>query len=315
MADSADRTSGVGDDPAPQEVPPHVHGVLSADGRKDLLARRVFELTRENRAALRSQGDFEAVLVRGKPTNHLLMFVTLVCIMAAAALGGRVLGDLGAGALAAILLGGAFALGWLVLALTGGEEIERLSIDQRGAIASVKSGRSVDARGDFIRIAAPSAVLLVCAFLAVSLARDIVNPPPPNCSGNAAAIKDSDVCLALPNLGSLLGGSASCGPTASGSLAASGSLTASGSPSATCNPAASGSPAAASSPSAGGSSASGESKGWTVGSEKLVERLVRSLQLLFVTVVAVAAAVFLAMMLAGEWVFAIRPVRRRRGDS
>jgi hypothetical protein len=309
MADSADRTSGVGDDPAPQEVPPQAHGVLSADWRKDLLARHVFELTRENRAALRSQGDFEAVLVRGKPTNHLLMFVTLVCIMAAAALGGRVLGDLGAGALAAILLGGAFAMGWLVLALTGGEEIERLSIDQRGAIASVKSGRSVDARGDFIRIAAPSAVLLVCAFLAVSLARDIVNPPPPNCSGNAAAIKDSDVCLALPNLGGLLGGPASCSPTASGSLAASGSLTA------TCNPAPSGSPAAASSPSAGGNSASGESKGWTVGSEKVVERLVRSLQLLFVTVVAVAAAVFLAMMLAGEWVFAIRPVRRRRGDS
>jgi hypothetical protein len=309
MADSADRTSGVGDDPAPQEVPPQVHGVLSADGRKDLLARHVFELTRENRAALRSQGDFEAVLVRGKPTNHLLMFVTLVCIMAAAALGGRVLGDLGAGALAAILLGGVFAMGWLVLTLTGGEEIERLSIDQRGAIASVKSGRSVDARGDFIRIAAPSAVLLVCAFLAVSLARDIVNPPPPNCSGNAAAIKDSDVCLALPNLGGLLGGPASCSPTASGSLAASGSLTA------TCNPAPSGSPAAASSPSAGGNSASGESKGWTVGSEKVVERLVRSLQLLFVTVVAVAAAVFLAMMLAGEWVFAIRPVRRRRGDS
>ena len=309
MADSADRTSGVGDDLAPQEVPPQAHGVLSADWRKDLLARHVFELTRENRAALRSQGDFEAVLVRGKPTNHLLMFVILVCIMAAAALGGRVLGDLGAGALAAILLGGAFAMGWLVLALTGGEEIERLSIDQRGAIASVKSGRSVDARGDFIRIAAPSAVLLACAFLAVSLARDIVNPPPPNCSGNAAAIKDSDVCLALPNLGGLLGGPASCSPTASGSLAASGSLTA------TCNPAPSGSSAAASSPSAGGNSASGESKGWTVGSEKVVERLVRSLQLLFVTVVAVAAAVFLAMMLAGEWVFAIRPVRRRRGDS
>ncbi|HEX7543890.1 MAG TPA: hypothetical protein VF361_03735 [Candidatus Limnocylindrales bacterium] len=309
MADSADRTSGVGDDPAPQKVPPQVHGVPSADGRKDLLARHVFELTRENRAALRSQGDFEAVLVRGKPTNHLVMFVTLVCIMAAAALGGRVLGDLGAGALAAILLGGAFAMGWLVLALTGGEEIERLSIDQRGAIASVKSGRSVDARGDFIRIAAPSVVLLVCAFLAVSLARDIVNPPPPNCSGNAAAIKDSDVCLALPNLGGLLGGPASCSPTASGSLAASGSLTA------TCSPAPSGSPATSGSPSAGGNSASGESKGWTVGSEKVVERLVRSLQLLFVTVVAVAAAVFLAMMLAGEWVFAIRPVRRRRGDS
>jgi hypothetical protein len=295
--------------------------VLSADGRKDLLARHVFELTRENRAALRSQGDFEAVLVRGKPTNHLLMFVILVCIMAAAGLGGRVLGDLGAGALAAILLGGVFAMGWLILTLTGGEEIERLSIDQRGAIASAKSGRSVDARGDFIRIAAPSAVLLVCAFLAVSLTRDIVNPPPPNCSGNAAAIKDSDVCLSLPNLGSLLGGPASCGPTASGSPTVGGSLTASGSPLATCipaaasSPSASGSPAAASSPSAGGSSASGESKGWTVGSEKLVERLVRSLQLLFVTVVAVAAVVFLAMMLAGEWVFAIRPVRRRRGDS
>ena len=280
MADSAGRGTGVGEGLGPPEAPPQAHGLLSAEERKNLLARRVFELTRENRATLRSQGDVEAVLVRGKPTNHLLMFVTLACIMAVAALGGRVLGDLGAGALAAILLGGLFALIWLAIALTGGEEIERLSIDQRGVVASVKSGRSVDARGDFIRIAAPSAVLLVCAFLAVSLARDIVNPPSPNCGVGSAAMKDTDGCGSLPNLGTLLG-----------------------------TPKPSGSPAAS------GSSASGESKGWTVGNEKLVERLVRSLQLLFVMVVAVAAGVFLWMMLAGEWVVGIRPVRRRPGDE
>jgi hypothetical protein len=209
--------------------------------------------------------------------------------MAVAALGGRILGNLGAGAFAAIFLGGLFALVWLVTALTGGEEIEQLSVDQRGAITSVKSGRSVDARGDFVKIAGPSIVLVICAFLAVSLTRDIVNPPPPNCNGNPSAINDTDTCLALPNLSGLLGGA---------------------SPSASPPPSAS--PVA--SATNGGSAVAG-SGGWTVGSERLVERLVRSLQLLVVTIVTIVAAVFLAMMLSGRWVFGIRPVRRRGGAN
>ena len=274
----------------------------SAEERKDLLDARVRELTRENRASLRSQDDFEAVLVRGKPTNHLVMFVILACIMAVAAVSGRILGDVGAGALAAIVLGGLFGLLWLVLTLTGGEEIERLSIDQRGVISSVKAGRSVDARGDFFKVAGPSAVLLICAFLTFSLARDIVNPPPPNCSGNPHAVKDSDFCVALPNLGNILGGAS----TSPGSGA-------SASPGTSASPAASASPEA--SGTADGSSVSAGSSGWTVGSEKLVERFVRSLQLLVVIVAAVVAAVFLGMMLGGEWVFGIRPVRRKRGRS
>ena len=293
MAEGTDRGSGDGGDPSPLLPPtPSSGGQLSAEERKSLLKVKVRELTRENRATLRSQGDFDAVLVRVQPTNHLLMVVILAVIMAVAALGGRILGDLGAGALAAVVLGGLFALVWLVLALTGGEEIESLSIDRRGAIASVKSGRSVDARGDFIKVAAPCVVLLISAFFAFSLARDIVNPPPPNCNGNAAAIKDTDTCLALPNLGNLLGGA----PTGA-------------------SPAAGASASPAASAATDGSSASAGSGGWTVGSEKLVERLVRSLQLLFVTIVAVVAAVFLGMMLAGEWVFGIRPVRRKRGEG
>jgi hypothetical protein len=268
----------------------------SAEERKNLLDGRVRELTRENRASLRSQADFDAVLVRGKVTNHLVMFVILACVMAVAAVSGRILGDVGAGALAAIVFGGLFGLLWLVLTLTGGEEIERLSIDQRGVISSVKSGRSVDVRGDFFKVAAPSAVLLICAFLTFSLARDIVNPPAPNCSGNPHAVKDSDFCIALPNLASLLGGAS-----------------ASASPATSASPASSASPAA--SDTADGSSAATGSSGWTVGSEKLVERFVRSLQLLAVIVAAIVAAVFLGMMLGGAWVFGIRPVRRKRGGS
>jgi hypothetical protein len=309
MADGAEQNGGVGEDPAPQEALPSPGGQLSAEERTKLLAGRILELTRENRATLRSRGDFDAVLVRGAPTNHLVMFVVLVCVMAVTALGGRVLNDLGAGALAAVVLGGFVATIWLVLTLTGGEEIERLTVDPRGGIASVKSGRSVDARGDFIKVAAPSAVLLVCAFLAVSLARDIVNPPPPNCNGRATAVKDSDTCIALPNLGNLLAGPS---PSASASPRASASL--SSSPSASPSPAPSPSPAA-SDAATGGSSASSGSGGWTVGSEKLVERLVRSLQLLVVTIVTIVAAVFLGMMLSGDWVFGIRPVRGGRGNG
>jgi hypothetical protein len=293
MAEGADRSTGrVGDPSTPGSLP---DGQLSAEARESLLTRKVSELTRENRATLRSRGDFVAVLVRGTRPNHRLMFVTLACVMAVAALGGRILGNLGAGAFAAIFLGGLFALVWLVTALTGGEEIEQLSVDQRGAITSVKSGRSVDARGDFVKIAGPSIVLVICAFLAVSLARDIVNPPPPNCNGNPSAIKDTDTCLALPNLSGLLGGAS---PSAS--------------PPPSASPADGAGPVA--SATNGGSAVAG-SGGWTVGSERLVERLVRSLQLLVVTIVTIVAAVFLAMMLSGRWVFGIRPVRRRGGAN
>ena len=44
---------------------------------------------------------------------------------------------MGAGALAAIVFGGLFGLRWLVLTLTGGEEIERLSIDSTSAVLAV----------------------------------------------------------------------------------------------------------------------------------------------------------------------------------
>jgi len=304
MADSGDRETG-GADAGQAAAPLSPGDRVPAEERKKLLARRVFDLTRENRAAVRSQGDFDAVLVRGRPTNNLLMFVTLVCVVALTALGGRILGDMGVGALAGIVAGGLFALLWLVLSLTGGEEIQRLAVDDRGTISSVTSGRSVDARGDFIKVAAPSAVLLICAFLAVSLARDIVNPPPPNCSGHATGTLDSDICPVLPNLANILTPTPS--PTPSRQPTTSPVVSASGSA-----PSASAETSPSASPAPSGSSAAG---GWTVGNEKLVEQLVRGLQLFFVIVAAAVAGGFLWMMLAGHWLFGIQPVRRRRGDG
>src|ERR1035437_2024801 len=177
-------------------------GILGSDERKALLKRGVANQTGEARANLQSQGDFEATIVRGHPIFHRVHLVAVV-VMAVLAVGvgfGFKAGLFGVAK--AMVVPGAYALWWLFLTATGGEQLERLSIDERGKISSVKSGRDVEARGDFVRVAIPLAVIALAGWIAVGLVHDIAFPPPPNCNLHLA--DQPEACLSLPNLSALI---------------------------------------------------------------------------------------------------------------
>jgi hypothetical protein len=83
--------------------------VMSPDQRRSILAGAIQEeLARGGR--LQSQTDFSAVVVHGKPVNHVLHL------------------------LLSVLLIGLWLIVWLLLALTGGEKRVMLTVDEYGRI-------------------------------------------------------------------------------------------------------------------------------------------------------------------------------------
>ncbi|MFI5258247.1 MAG: hypothetical protein ACHQ01_01365 [Candidatus Limnocylindrales bacterium] len=276
--------------------------VLPDDQRRALLKRAVFDLTREARAQVRTQGEFDALVVRGAPVNHRLHFVAVMVMAALALAVGEGLGAGPSGVAALLVVPGAYALWWLFLAATGGEELERISIDESGKIDRVKSGRDVETRGDFARVAVPLAVIAVSTWTAVGLTHDIAFPPPPNC--NAPASSGSDACLLLPNIETLTNASAqlisqSPGPVRGTASPASPSAAASA-------------PIPAASPSTAGGSGTGA---LSVDDTKLLERVIRSLQLVAALAFLLGSIWFLRRMLAGRWVGFIRPLHRHMKDE
>ena len=98
----------------------------------------------------------------------------------------------------AAVVSGAYAAFWLFLALTGGEELHRISIDERGKLSSARWGRVV-ARSDFLRVAIPGLVIAVSGCIAVWLLVMIVLPPPPRCNvGDPHALPEG--CYMFPSL-------------------------------------------------------------------------------------------------------------------
>lgn len=263
----------------------------SVDERKELFRRAVFDLTREARADVRERGEFDAVLGRGRPVNNRLHLV-VVAIMAVLALGvGEGLGAGPSGVLTLLAVPGVYALFWLFLAATGGEELERVSVDESGKIGRVRFGRDVETRGDFLRVAIPIAVIAVAAWIAVGLSHDIAFPPPPNC--NAPSAEAPGRCLVLPNLNVLSRATAQLPPS-------------SASPAVT--------PASSTNPSATASPPAEITGALSVEDTKLAERLVRSLQLIAALAFLLSFLWFLHRMLTGRWVGFIRPVHYRKGE-
>lgn len=79
----------------------------SAEERKELLARQI-QSAAATGARVETQSDFQAIVVRGKPVNHVLHgLITLFTI-------------------------GIWAIGWLIIGLTGGEKREMLVVDDWG---------------------------------------------------------------------------------------------------------------------------------------------------------------------------------------
>jgi hypothetical protein len=79
----------------------------SPEQRKELLARAVANQVRQG-ARVESQTDYQAVLVTGKPVNHILhLILTIVTI-------------------------GLWALVWIILAFIGGEKRMVIDVDEYG---------------------------------------------------------------------------------------------------------------------------------------------------------------------------------------
>ena len=86
---------------------------LSARERIAALDEEVAEWVRHG-WRVESRSDFQAVLVSGKPVSHLLH------------------------AILTVLTAGLWLIGWLIVAFTGGEERELLSVDPYGNVDSEK---------------------------------------------------------------------------------------------------------------------------------------------------------------------------------
>jgi hypothetical protein len=186
-------------------------GTISDGERKRLLKRAVQELSREFRASVRRQDEFEVLLVRGHPVDnrrHLVLLASVAiaaiifAMLAAAASTALSLG-LGMDPLGmAVVIPGVYALWWLFLAGTGGEELERISVDEQGNVHSAKWGRPIETRGNFLRLAVPGLVAAVSGSIAGWLIYMIIYPPFPRCTfGDPSALPE--VCSTFP---SFLGG-------------------------------------------------------------------------------------------------------------
>jgi hypothetical protein len=177
--------------------------VESSDGnhaaqRRALLSRTVADLTREWRASVRSAEGFEVVLARGRAVHHRVHRTAFLSLLALAVLVGFSLGGAPTDFATTLWVPALYLLFWLYLAVTGGEQFERLFVDERGKLHSTKWGRSPETRGDFWRVAAPLAVILLTGSWTVGLVHDLAFPPPPRCNVPEAYWPDS--CFTLPSL-------------------------------------------------------------------------------------------------------------------
>ena len=92
---------------------PAESGRRSTEERKELLARTVAGQVASG-ARVESQSDFQAVLVRGKPVNHVLhLILTLVTLFL-------------------------WAVIWIALAIFGGEKRSLVTVDEYGNVAVQK---------------------------------------------------------------------------------------------------------------------------------------------------------------------------------
>lgn len=88
-------------------------GRKSADERKALLARHV-QMSIARGGRVESQSDFNAVIVYGKPVNHVLHAILTIFLL------------------------GLWLFVWIPLALMGGQKREMVTVDEYGNVAVQK---------------------------------------------------------------------------------------------------------------------------------------------------------------------------------
>ena len=178
---------------------------LSAQERAAILNKRVAAETREFAALVRSRTEFEAVLVRGRRVSHRLHLVGLVTATAVAVAVSMWFSALDLPAVAPWLtplvwvLPVGYGVSWMFLILTGGEQLELLSVDGEGRITSTRTGHGDAWQSDVLKVALPVAVIVVAGWITFGLVHDIVLPPDPHCQ--YPAVKDNDFCRYIVGMG------------------------------------------------------------------------------------------------------------------
>jgi hypothetical protein len=175
--------------------------LLSEERRAAILRRVINENTREFRATVLERQDFQATLVRRTPPPNHVLHVSVESVLILVACLYLLVGRAGGGLPIQFLALGmplGYGLFWILLAATAGEELEVFSVDGRGSVTSVRTGRAVETRENIIRVAIPTLIAAVSGSMALVLIHDLVFQPVPNCT--RAAVFDSDLCVMLPGL-------------------------------------------------------------------------------------------------------------------
>ena len=85
-------------------------GSISDPERKAFLDREVAQVMRKPHRRLEYRSDFQAIIVRGKPVNHILHLLLTLCTV------------------------GLWGLVWLLIAANGGEKRASMQVNQAGQI-------------------------------------------------------------------------------------------------------------------------------------------------------------------------------------
>jgi hypothetical protein len=96
-----------------------------------------------------------------------------------------------------------YGLLWLFLAFTGGEQLQTLSIDKEGRIASSFVGHGPEWRADVLKVAIPTVVIAVAGWITIGLIHDIIFPPLPSCMFPVTL--DNEFCRFVGGMGGGLG--------------------------------------------------------------------------------------------------------------
>jgi S-formylglutathione hydrolase len=174
---------------------------LTDEGRREIVDRLVRLETREFRTKVVRRSDFEVVLERTAPPahsrEHLIVTLSLFVLALAYFAAGQGLSSSLALAALMVVLPVGYALMWLYLMATGGNELETISVDEVGHVQRVSYGPRFEKRDNVLRVVLPVLVIAVSATFAVVLIHDLIFQPRPICPG---AVFETDLCKSIDGM-------------------------------------------------------------------------------------------------------------------
>jgi S-formylglutathione hydrolase len=169
--------------------------------RREMIDRLVRLETRELRTKVVRRSDFEVVLERTAPPAHnlahLIFTLSLLALALAYFASGQGLSFGVAVAALMVVLPIGYALMWLYLLVTGGNELETISVDEVGQVQWARSGPRFEKRDNVLRVVIPAVVIAVSATFAVLIIHDLIFQPRPICPG---AVFETDLCKSIDGM-------------------------------------------------------------------------------------------------------------------